>query len=276
MIYKKSIFYVPIFLFFNGCVIFPSFRTIYTSPELNGILIDKDSIPIENVIVYFDDYQGISDTTDKNGFFHLDAQTEFEKFKIIAMDPPIPVVHLVLKNTSIPDSIIVEIPFDHGKTKKVIFEDTIMIDMDSIMNQKRISSIELDNGIILVGTIEKFDPSNHEYDTCDSGLGWKYICLIDNKIWYGSDAGMDLPRNQLKSLTITIDDQKIELETSGMFNISFGNYIRDKQFYLKKNGEDYFLDGMFSDGAGAYIVQWRIVKGKSERIKISNDEADFE
>ncbi len=33
---------------------------------------------------------------------------------------------------------------------------------------------------------------------------------------------------------------------------------------------------MFSDGAGAYIVQWRIVKGKSERIKISNDEADFE
>jgi len=272
----KKIYYLTILIVFQGCVIIPSFKTIYTSPELNGILINKDSLPIENVVVYFDDYQNITDTTDKNGFFHIESQTKFEKFKIIAMDPPFSIIHLILKSTSIPDSIIMEIPFSHGKTNKVIIMDTIMVDIDSIMNQKRISSIDLDNGITLVGTIEKFDQSKHEYDTCDSGLGWKYICLIDGKIWYGSDAGMELPRNQLKSLTIKIDGHEIELETSGMFNVSFGNYFRDKQFLLKKNGEDYILEGMFSDGAGAYIVQWKIVKGKSERIKISNNEKDFD
>ncbi len=84
------------------------------------------------------------------------------------------------------------------------------------------------------------------------------------------------PEINLKNLTITIGGHEIELETSGMFNVSFGNYFRDNQFFLKKNGEDYFLEGMFSDGAGAYMVQWKIVKGKSERIKILNNEKDFE
>lgn len=140
----------------------------------------------------------------------------------------------------------------------------------------KISSIELDNGITLTGTIETFDKSKHSYDTCDSGSGWRYICLIDDKIWYGNDKGMDLPKNQLTKLTIKIEGKEIQLETTGMFNTNFGNELKDGQYHLTRTGEEYLLEAMFADGAGAYIVNWRIVKDRSQRIKISNKEADFD
>jgi hypothetical protein len=144
------------------------------------------------------------------------------------------------------------------------------------LGQVKVSSVDLGDGVTLTGTIETFNKSEHKYDTCDSGLGWKYICLIDGKIWYGNDMGMDLPRNQLTKLAIKIKGKEIELETAGMFNTNFGNELRDGQYHLTKTGDEYFLEAMFSDGAGTYIVNWRIVKSKSQRIKISNDEADFD
>lgn len=143
-------------------------------------------------------------------------------------------------------------------------------------SQVKVSSIDLGNGITLTGTIETFNKAKHKYDTCDSGLGWKYICLIDGKIWYGSDMGMDLPKNQLTKLTIKIKGKEIQLETTGMFNTNFGNELKDGQYHLTKTGDEYSLEAMFSDGAGTYIVNWRIVKGRSQRIKISNNEADFD
>ena len=73
-----------------------------------------------------------------------------------------------------------------------------------ILAQRKISSVDLNNQVTLTALIETFDSSKHLYDTCDSGLGWKSICLIDGKIWFGSDAGMKLPNNQLISLALLI------------------------------------------------------------------------
>lgn len=71
-----------------------------------------------------------------------------------------------------------------------------------ILAQIHSSTVELDKQTSLTALIETFEPSKHCYDTCDTGLGWKAICLIDKQLWFGSDAGMELPKNQLVKLSL--------------------------------------------------------------------------
>jgi hypothetical protein len=141
--------------------------------------------------------------------------------------------------------------------------------------QKHISTVEIENQIILTAIIETFDSTKHTYDTCVTGLGWKAICLIDNEIWFGNDSGMELPRNKLINLTIKIDEREILLDVTGMYNPNWDNEIRKDQFAIKKAELGYYLYAYFSDGAGTYTVHWKIIKGKSIRLKISKDDCDF-
>jgi hypothetical protein len=141
--------------------------------------------------------------------------------------------------------------------------------------QKTTSTINLDKGVLLTGTIEPFDSTKHKYDTCDTGLGWKSICLIDGKIWFGADAGRDLPRNSLTKLTIKINGAEVPLDITGMYNPSFKNELTTEQFKLKQVEVGHVLFGHFSDGAGTYTAHWTIIKNKSMRNKISTDESDF-
>ena len=137
------------------------------------------------------------------------------------------------------------------------------------------SRIDLDKKIYLEASVMKFNPKEHKLDTCDSGLGWKMICLIDNNIWFGSDDGLALPQYQLTKLTISISGKKIPLDVTGMFNPTYTGKLFLRQFYIEKDQPGYALYGYFSDGAGTYMALWKIVKGKSMRLKISRDEADF-
>lgn len=137
------------------------------------------------------------------------------------------------------------------------------------------SEVKLSSEITLTGVIKKFDVTKHKYDTCDTTLGWKSICLIDGQIWYGCDAGLELPKNQLTELIITIAKEEIMLDVSGMFNPSIENVLSANQFKLEPNEIGYNLYGHFSDGAGTYSVHWKIVKNKSIRQVITNDERAF-
>ena len=91
-----------------------------------------------------------------------------------------------------------------------------------VFSQPTTSTIKFANDIALTGTVEPFTESKHKYDTCDSGLGWKTICLIDGQIWYGNDLGLKVPKNQLTRLTLKINRNDINLDVSGMFNPNFG------------------------------------------------------
>jgi len=137
------------------------------------------------------------------------------------------------------------------------------------------STINLGGGITLTSSIEKFDPSKHIFDTCGAKMQQPSICLIDGKIWFGTDEGMELPVTQLKRLTFTVNGSAIALDITGMYNPSGGNTLKKDHFKVKKEGSGYMVYGMFSDGAGSYTAQWKIVKNRSIRLKISNDEADF-
>ncbi len=134
--------------------------------------------------------------------------------------------------------------------------------------------IDLTNEINLRWTVKDFSSENHKIEYCESQDA-KYISKIDNNDWYGSDFKMDLPKNELKSLTIYIDEKYIKLDVSQMFNPNNGEELDKNQFKIKKEKDFYILYGFFSDGAGTYTTSWKIRNGKSERSKISNDEEDF-
>lgn len=140
---------------------------------------------------------------------------------------------------------------------------------------KRKSSVDFGNGIILNTQVEPFNAGQHKYDTCDMGQEWKTICLIDGKIWFGTDQGLDIPRNQLTKMTIKISGKEVGLDVSGMYNPSFTGQLTKNQFKLKSIGEEYTLYGYFSDGAGTYTAHWTVIKGKSIRQIITKDERAF-
>ncbi len=134
--------------------------------------------------------------------------------------------------------------------------------------------IDLTNESNLRWTIKDFSSENHKIEYCESQNA-KYICKIDNNDWYGSDFKMELPKNELKSLTIYIDEKYIKLDVSQMFNPNNSGELDKNQFNIKKEYDYYILYGYFSDGAGTYTTSWKIKNGKSKRNKISNDEEDF-
>ena len=134
--------------------------------------------------------------------------------------------------------------------------------------------IDLADEINLRWRIKNFISENHKIEYCENQDA-KYICKIDNNDWYGSDFRMDLPKNELKSLAIYIDEKYINLDVSQMFNPNNRGELEKNQFKIKKVNDLYILYGYFSDGAGTYTTSWKIRNGKSERNKISNNEEDF-
>lgn len=152
----------------------------------------------------------------------------------------------------------------------------LILNYSQLTAQKITSKVVLAKNIELIAVIEKFDSTKHHYDTCITDFGWKSICLIDEQIWFGTDQGLDLPKNKLLKLTIVINGKSILLETNGMYNVNFGSLtIREKQFKLTKTNVGFMLYGFFSDGAGTYTAHWRIIKNKANRNIISNDESNF-
>ena len=137
-------------------------------------------------------------------------------------------------------------------------------------------TIDLKNEAELRWTIIDFNSSNHQIEYCKNEYqDATYICSIDNKLWYGSDFRMDLPKYELKSLIFFVEKKLIKLDVSQMFNPNLNGELIADQFKLEKKDNYYILYGYFSDGAGTYTTNWKIKNGKSERGKLSNDEEDF-
>jgi hypothetical protein len=60
-----------------------------------------------------------------------------------------------------------------------------------------------------------------------------------------------------------------------MFNSNFSGELSKNQFKIVKEGNQYVLYGLFSDGAATYTAHWRIVDTISIREVISNAEEYF-
>ncbi len=135
--------------------------------------------------------------------------------------------------------------------------------------------IQLDKNVILNWEIQNFDKTKHTFEYCGKNE-LKYLCKIDNQEWFGSDNGLEFPKNKLTKLNLKIASKNYDLETSKMFNSNFSGYLSEHQFKLVTYENYQILYSFHSDGAGTYTAHWKIENGKAERIILSTDEELFE
>ena len=135
--------------------------------------------------------------------------------------------------------------------------------------------IQLDKNIVLIWEIQNFEVTKHTFEYCGKNE-FKYLCKIDKEEWFGSDNGIEFPKNELTKLNLKIGTQNYDLETSKMFNSNFSGYLSEHQFKLVTNENYQILYSFHSDGAGTYTAHWKIENGKAERIILSRDEEYFE
>ncbi|HET8711859.1 MAG TPA: hypothetical protein VFM32_10805, partial [Spongiibacteraceae bacterium] len=101
-------------------------------------------------------------------------------------------------------------------------------------------------------------------------------CLINGKIPWGVAFG--LPATYIKSLVISYNNQSYELDVSNMYNawgarpleVSGGPRYFGGKCFDTKNCQ---FRGLFSDAAGSFVAEWRIVNGIPMRTVLtdSND-----
>ena len=108
---------------------------------------------------------------------------------------------------------------------------------------------------------QKFDPDKHKLTL--SAIGG--ICLIDNKIFWGTDE--TVPLEEIKKFEVYFNHQKIGMpvgEFRDVFNptLGFPGNILSLHAKMDKKGE-YFIIVLFgSDGAGSYSAVWIFRNGK--------------
>ncbi len=102
-------------------------------------------------------------------------------------------------------------------------------------------------------------------------------CLVDGRIPFGTDCG--IPSTYVKSLSVVVNGKSLKLDTSQMFNVwgnrhlitykgkpvrYFGGSCLDKEICVFR--------GLFSDGAGTFVAEWRVVNGATARTVVTSDE----
>ena len=158
--------------------------------------------------------------------------------------------------------------------KKTILILTFIFALSNLYGQKK-GVIEISENVLLEWEIQDFEKDKHTFEYCLEE-DFKYLCKIDNLEWFGSDWGLEFPKNQLNKLELKLNKRTIKLETSKMYNPNFSGELFEIQFKLKKELEYHILYAFFSDGAGSYSAHWKIENGKSQRIVLSNQEEYFE
>ncbi|MCP4764796.1 MAG: hypothetical protein GY875_00840 [Gammaproteobacteria bacterium] len=129
---------------------------------------------------------------------------------------------------------------------------------------------DLKDGIKISILEVPFDPSSHRIENCDDS---EIPCLIDGHFPYGT--AFNMPRSHLKELTLSIGDSSYNLDTTGMYN-AWGNRpleYKGKIRYLGAhcyNEKSCTLRGIFSDAAGSYVAEWKIINGKPHRTVLSS------
>lgn len=112
------------------------------------------------------------------------------------------------------------------------------------------------DSIKIVLTEQKFDKSKHKFSYYKDARN--QIELIDNKKYWGSDGG--IPTREYKSIEVTIGQRKIVLPKNAFENLYEQNLYDTKVNYDKTN-DILYIQSMNSDGAGGYVVIWKIEKG---------------
>lgn len=101
------------------------------------------------------------------------------------------------------------------------------------------------------------------------------ICRINDQIPMGVASG--LPRTYIKSITISFKGQSYSLDVSSMYN-GWGSHPLEYPGVIRYFGgqcvDTKFCQfrGIFSDGAGSFVAEWKIIGGKSVRTVLTDSD----
>ena len=142
-----------------------------------------------------------------------------------------------------------------------IYTDRIKrIDTFREIKQKKLTetTVILENDSIQITVTEKkFEPKKHSFTYSKENKD--QIQLIDRKQYYGTDG--ELPEFQYDEVKIKIGTQIIVLPKSATENLFQPSLYKVVAHYDKKS-KTIYIDSINSDGAGSYIVVWKIKNGK--------------
>ena len=118
-----------------------------------------------------------------------------------------------------------------------------------------------------------FDKKLFKISGCTEGSA---TCSINGHVPFGVAFG--LPTTFLKGISVSYGDQSYALDVSDMYNAWRGRPLEYKGTVRYFGGKcvskkDCQFRGLFSDGAGSFVAEWRVVDGKPIRTVLtdSND-----
>lgn len=116
----------------------------------------------------------------------------------------------------------------------------------------------------------KFDNDLFKVVGCDNK---QEVCFVNDKIPFGSDS--EIPRTYVKSITASLQGRLYSLDASNMYNAWGGRPLEVKgsiRYFGGKcsNQKNCQFRGIFSDGAGSFVAEWKIVDGVSVRTVLTN------
>lgn len=111
--------------------------------------------------------------------------------------------------------------------------------------------------ISVIITLQKFDKKKHKFEYVKEYPD--QILKIDNKKYYGKDGGF--PETEYQNISVNFGKVNINLPKSAFQNLYEPNLFSTEANYDEKNNILY-ISAMNSDGAGSYLIVWKIENGK--------------
>lgn len=102
----------------------------------------------------------------------------------------------------------------------------------------------------------KFDKNKHKFTYVKEYPD--QIKLIDNKKYWGMDGGM--PTTQFESIVIKVGQKRISIPKNALEGL-YEPSIYNAEVNYDKSNDTFYIQTINSDGAGSYLMIWKIEKG---------------
>lgn len=131
----------------------------------------------------------------------------------------------------------------------------------------------LPSGVAVELVEQTFVKSQFKVEGCN---GQEQECVINGSIPFGTD--LNLPKSYVKSIKVSFQGKTYSLNSEGMYN-AWGKRPLEYPGAVRYFGGKCFdsqncqFRGLFSDAAGSFVAEWRVVNGVSTRTVLtdSND-----
>lgn len=129
-------------------------------------------------------------------------------------------------------------------------------------------TIRLENDIFLILEKSDFKLTDQTVDYYNDQIP----IGLNNRIIFGTDG--EIPTSGLTKATLKIRETIHQLKIDDMYNLWFME-VNERFFNIKKEGNQFRLTGIFSDGAGTYAAEWLIIENSNIRTLLTANEEEI-